>query len=98
MVPKASVAVVTGHETVSVLLPDGSTSQGHVLTVPMPGSGVRTSVPMSQVTPMSLPQDTVRVRGMQSSVETQTCKVEDTSNIPDPISRIYPVYGNVPTA
>ena len=45
MVPKASVSVITGHETVNVSLPDGSTSQGHILAVPMLGSGVRQSVP-----------------------------------------------------
>ena len=64
----------------------------------MPGSGVRTSVSMCQVTPMSLPQDTVRVRGMQSSVETQTYKLEDTNNILNPISMVYPIYSNVPSA
>ena len=73
-------------------------SQGQDLIVPMPGAGVRTSVPVSQVTPTLQPQGTVPVRGMQSSLETQTCKVEDTNNVPDPISRIYPVYSNVPTA
>ena len=98
MVPKASVAVVTVQETVSVSLPDGSTSEGQDLIVPMPEAGVRTSVQVSQVTPTSQPQGQIPVRGMQSSVETQTCKVEDTNNIPDPISRIYPVYSNVPTA
>ena len=36
IIPKASVSVITGQETVSVSLPDGSVSQGHVLTVPMP--------------------------------------------------------------
>ena len=75
MVPKASVLVITGHETVNVSLPDGSTSQGHILMVPMPGSGVRPSVPVSQVTATSLHQDTVCVRAMQSSVETQTYKL-----------------------
>ena len=53
MVPKASVAVVTVQETVNVSLPDGSTSQGQGLIVPMPGKGGRTSVQVSQVTPKS---------------------------------------------
>ena len=64
----------------------------------MPGSNVRLSVPVSQVTQTSQPQDTARVRTVQSSVETQTSIWDTVSNVPNPISMVNPIHSNVPSS
>ena len=78
--------------------PTINTSQGSTLSVPQPGTTVRTGVPVSQFIPISQPQLVVSSGTVNSRVGTQPSTSGPVNTGPGPISMVNPIYSNVPNA